>query len=218
LINFRSINLVNYKNIIKNLQKHYSDASEVAILSRSGKILYSTGNWDIKKDIKELFSSWSSGTAQFVSVNGIRYSILQMEPERFIGTNLHKKGHLVGASTPEGDKYMIAHIKPKAKGWFHMAYPAVARAATMIERGSKSQFIETEVDLTSESEKSRGMLQKIEERGIDNALKQEIRGFLDWIRNPQGLYGYISYCLQQNDYNKISQLAKIYDELYRICK
>ena len=218
MINFRSINLVNYKNIIKNLQKHYSDASEVAIVSRSGKILYSTANWDIKKDIKELFSSWSSGAAQFVSVNGIRYSILQMEPERFIGTNLHKKGHLVGASTPEGDKYMIAHIKPKAKGWFHMAYPAVARAAAMIERGSKSQFIETEVDLTSESEKSRGMLQKIEERGVDNALKQEIRGFLDWIRNPQGLYGYISYCLQQNDYNKISQLAKIYDELYRICK
>jgi hypothetical protein len=211
--------LVNYKSIVKNLQKHYSDASEVAIVSNSGKIIYSTDNWDIKKDLKDLFSSWSSGNAQFVNVNGIRYSILQMEPERFIGTNLHKKGHLVGASTPEGDKYMIAHIKPKAKGWFHMAYPAIARAAAMIEKGSKSKFIETKVDLTNIDETPPEISHKTAfvERVVDSILKQEIQGFLEWIRNPQGLLGYISYCLQQNDYNKISQLAKLYEELYRIC-
>ncbi|MFX1323007.1 MAG: hypothetical protein ACFFBV_15480 [Promethearchaeota archaeon] len=213
--------MTNYKSLVKDLQKHYSDASEVVIVNRSGKILYSTDNWNVKSDIKDLLSSWGSGNAQFVNLNKIRYSILQMEPERFIGTNRHKKGHLVGASTPDGDNYMIAHIKPKAKGWFHMAYPAIARAAAMIEKGSKSKFIETKVDLSSESEvkliQNTTPIVTPKYITIDTVLKAEVEGFLEWIKNPQGLSGYISYYLQQNDYNVISRLSKIYDELYRIC-
>jgi len=213
--------LTNYKSLVKDLQKHYSDASEVVIVNRSGKILYSTDNWNVKSDIKDLLSSWGSGNAQFVNLNKIRYSILQMEPERFIGTNRHKKGHLVGASTPDGDNYMIAHIKPKAKGWFHMAYPAIARAAAMIEKGSKSKFIETKVDLSSESEvklmQNTTSIVTPKYITLDTVLKAEVEGFLEWIKNPQGLSGYISYYLQQNDYNVISRLSKIYDELNRIC-
>ena len=213
--------MTNYKSLVKDLQKHYSDASEVVIVNRSGKILYSTDNWNVKSDIKDLLSSWGSGNAQFVNLNKIRYSILQMEPERFIGTNRHKKGHLVGASTPDGDNYMIAHIKPKAKGWFHMAYPAIARAAAMIEKGSKSKFIETKVDLSSESEvklmQNTTSIVTPKYITLDTVLKAEVEGFLEWIKNPQGLSGYITYYLQQNDYNVISRLSKIYDELYRIC-
>ncbi len=213
--------MTSYKSIVKDLLKHYSDASEVLIVNRSGKILYSTDNWNVKSDIKDLLSSWGSGNAQFVNLNKIRYSILQMEPERFIGTNRHKKGHLVGASTPDGDNYMIVHIKPKAKGWYHMAYPAIARAAAMIEKGSKSKFIETKVDLSSESEakiiQNTTPIVTPKYITVDPALKAEIEGFLEWIKNPQGLSGYISYYLQQNDYNAISRLSKIYDELYRIC-
>jgi hypothetical protein len=212
--------LTNYKSLVKDLQKHYPDASEVVIVDRSSKILYSTDNWNVKSDIKDLLSSWGSGNAQFVNLNKIRYSILQMEPERFIGTNRHKKGHIVGASTPDGNNYMIAHIKPKAKGWFHMAYPAIARAAAMIEKGSKSKFIEAKFDLSSESEvftqnKTPSVTQKY--TIVDPILKAEIEGFLEWIKNPQGLSSYISYYLQLNDYNVISRLSKIYGELYRIC-
>lgn len=213
--------MVNYKSIVKDLQKHYSDASEVVVVNRSGKILYSTDNWSVKRDINDLLSSWGSGNAQSVNLNKIRYSILQMEPERFIGTNRHKKGHLVGTSTPDGDKYMIVHIKPKAKGWYHMAYPAIARAAAMIEKGSKSKFIETKVDLSSESEAkiihNTTPILTPKSMTVDPVLKAEIEGFLEWIKNPQGLSGYISYYLQQNDYNAISRLSKIYEELYRIC-
>jgi len=139
--------MANFKSVVNKLQKHYSDASDVAIIDKSGKILYSTSKWDIKKDIKGVLASWKSGNAQFVVLDGIRYSILQMEPERFIGTNRKKKGHLIGASTPDGSKYMLAHIKPKAKGWFHMAYPAVARAAAMLKKGSRAEFIETKVEI-----------------------------------------------------------------------
>ena len=206
--------MVNYKSIVKNLQKHYSDANEVVVVGNKGKIIHSTSNWCASKDIKAVLASWGSGTAQFVSMSGIRYSVLQMAPERFIATN-RKKGHLVGASILGSDIYLIAHIRSKAKGWIHMAYPAVARAAAMMKKGSKSQFVETEVDDSVENEliaKSSSMVQLT----IDPYLKAEVEGFLEWIKNPQGLTSYLLHSLQENDPYRISKLAEIYNELYRI--
>ena len=143
--------MTNFKSIVNKLQKHYPDASDVAIVSNKGKILYSTNSWDRFKSYKWTFYSWVNGNAQFVTLDGIKYSILQMEPERFIGTNRQKKGHLIGASTPDKNNYIFAHIKPKAKGWFHMAYPAVARAAVMLKKGSESEFIKSKVELPDET-------------------------------------------------------------------
>ncbi len=207
--------IVNYKSIVKNLQKHYSDATEVVVVSNKAKILHSTSNWKVAKDVKGVLASWSSGNALFVNMNGIRYSVLQMAPERFIATNRKKKGHLVGSSIPGTDMYIIAHIRPKAKGWMHMAYPAIARAAAMMRKGSKSQFIETEVDASDDAEladKSSRMVQP----SIDPYLKAEVEGFLDWINDPQGLTFYLLSSLQENNPYRISKLAEIYNELYRI--
>lgn len=214
----------NIKSIVDKLQKHYPDASQVAVVERSGKVLHSRGKWDVKRDIKNVLTNWTGGNAQFVTLDGIRYSVLQMEPERFIATNRKNKGHLIGASTPDGNTLFIAHIKPKAKGWFHMAYPAVARAAAMMIKKSESQFIETDVDLSSVSEtnivesptgyNSPSVL--VQQPSLDSSLKAEIDGFLEWISNPQGLAGYISYVLEQNDTYKISQLAQLYNEFYDI--
>ncbi|MFW9876867.1 MAG: hypothetical protein ACFFG0_27550 [Candidatus Thorarchaeota archaeon] len=216
--------MVNIKSVVDKLQKHYPDASQVAVVDKSGKLLYSSGKWDVKGDIKGVLANWNSGNAQFVTLDGIRYSILQMEPERFIATNRKNKGHLIGASTPDGTTHFIAHIKPKAKGWFHMAYPAVARAAAMMKKKSDSQFMETKVDLSDVSETnvvgapmaaaSSNVL--IQQPSIDPSLKAEIEGFLQWINNPQGLGGYISYALQQNNLQQISKLAQLYNEFYQI--
>ncbi len=218
--------MVSIKSVVSKLQKHYPDASDVALVDKRGKVLFSTGKWDIKKDINEILAKWSSGNAQFVTLNGIKYSILQMEPERFISTNRHKKGHLIGAATPDGDKYMLAHIKPKAKGWFHMAYPAVARAAAMLKKGIKSEFIESKIELPTDSKEEIASENSSEQAvanqvastqpKIDPYLKAEAEGFLQWINNPTGLAGYISYILQQNDQYRISRLAELYKELYQL--
>ena len=216
--------MVNIKSVVGKLQKHYPDASQVAVVDRSGKVLHSRGKWDVKRDVKDVLANWTSGTAQFVTLDGIRYSVLQMEPERFIATNRKNKGHLIGASNPEGDTLIIAHIKPKAKGWFHMAYPAVTRAVAMMKKKSESKFIETEVNLSRVSEtnvvetptgyNSSSVL--VQQPSIDPSLKAEIEGFLQWINNPQGLSGYISYALQQNNLQQISKLAELYNEFYQI--
>ena len=207
--------IVNYKSVIKDLQKHYSDAAEVVVVNNKAKILHSTSNIFVSKDVKGLLASWGSGNAQSVNMGGIKYSVLQMAPERFIATNRQKKGHLVGSSIPGTDMFLIAHIRQKAKGWMHMAYPAIARAAAMMTKGSKSQFIETKIDVSDDNElvdKSREMVQP----SIDPYLKTDVEGFLGWIKNPQGLPSYLSQSLQENDPYRISKLAEIYDELYRI--
>jgi len=207
--------IVNYKSIVKNLQKHYSDATEVVVFNNKAKVLHSTGNWNVSKDVKGVLAIWGSGNAQFVNMRGIRYSVLQMEPERFIATNRQKKGHLVGSSIPGTDIYLIAHIKPKAKGWMHMAYPAIARAAAMMREGSKSQFIETEVDASDDNNLT-DISSRLAQPSVDPYLKAEVEGFLDWIKNPQGLNSYLLHSLQENDPYRISKLAEIYNELYRI--
>ncbi|MFX0006240.1 MAG: hypothetical protein ACFFA7_05100 [Promethearchaeota archaeon] len=213
--------MVNIKSVVNKLQKHYPDAVNVVVVDRQGKILVTIGKWDVKKDIKEMLAKWGSGNAQFVTLSGIRYSILQMEPERFIGTNRKKLGHLIGASTPDGKLYMLAHIRPKAKGWFHMAYPAVARAAAMLKKGSESEFIETKVELkedVSESVSEQAGTYQVAppQPTIDPYLKAEIEGFLQWIKNPQGLGAYISNAIQQNDQYRISKLAELYNKLYHL--
>ncbi|MFX1586199.1 MAG: hypothetical protein ACFFDL_16755, partial [Promethearchaeota archaeon] len=214
--------MVNFKTVVNNLQKHYKDAESVAIISKNGKLLYSTKNWNIKSDIRNLLSSWASGSAQSVTVNSIRYSIVQMEPERFIATNRHKKGQLIGATTPDGENYMIAHIKAKAKGWEHLAYPAVVRAAAMLKKGSKSEFIKTDIDISKET-KTKTISETSSEQyntyaypskipTIDPTLKAEVEMFLEWVKNPNGLGGYISHYLQTNDSYYLSKLAEIYQE------
>ena len=216
--------MTNFKSVVNKLQKHYPDASQVAVVDRSGKVLHSRGKWDVKRDIKGILANWTKGNAQFVTLGGIRYSILQMEPERFIATNRKNKGHLIGATTPEGDTFFIAHIRPKAKEWFHMAYPAVVRAVAMMDKKSDSKFIETKVNLSSVSEtnvvesptgyNTSSVL--VQQPSVDPSLKAEIEGFLQWINNPQGLAGYISYALQQNNLQQISRLAELYNEFYQI--
>ena len=51
---------------------------------------------------------------------------------------------------------------------------------------------------------------------VDPQLKGEIQSFLDWIKDSEGLAGYINYYLQQNNAQIISELSKIYNELRQI--
>jgi hypothetical protein len=110
--------------------------------------------------------------------------------------------------------YLVAHIKPKAKGWEHMAYPAIARAAAMMRKGSDSRFIKTKVD-ADDAELSQ-LSSRMTQPSVDPYLKAELDSLLGWIKDPQGLPYYLDYSLQENDPYKISRLAEIYSELYRI--
>ena len=51
---------------------------------------------------------------------------------------------------------------------------------------------------------------------VDPQLQGEIKAFLDWIKDGEGLAGYVNYYLQENNAQIISELSKIYNELRQI--
>jgi len=51
---------------------------------------------------------------------------------------------------------------------------------------------------------------------INSQLKSEVQSFLEWIKDNEGLSGYITYYLQQNNSIIISELSKIYADLREI--
>ncbi len=204
--------MVDYAGIVNTLTQDYPDAVAVVITDSSSNILYQTGNWDVSRDIGRVMSSWRTGNAQFVMMQDVKYSIIQMEPERLIATNFKRQGHLVGAQSPGGEAYIIAYISPDAEAWNHTAYPSIARAAAMISGASHTSGV-TVTGVTQSA--SLGAAQA-GQSSVDPALKAEIEAFLQWIKDPQGLPGYVSYYLQQNDTYTISQLAQIYNEFRRI--
>ncbi len=212
--------MANYKSIVSKLQKHYSAVDNVIVI-KGGKRVFNTKGFDISKDMKSVIATWQSGQGQSVSVSGIKYSILQCAPERFIATNRHKKGHLIGATTPDKSTYLLAHVKPKAKDWFHAAYPIVARAAAMIQDGSFEDSFTPKMEvIRTPSSDAGGNLEESytpQAPQIDPFLKAEIEGLLQWIKNPNGLQAYITQALQTNDPVLIFKLSQIYQELYSIC-
>ena len=204
--------MVDYAGIINTLIQDYPDAVAVAVTDDSSNLLYQTDNWDVKRDIGRVMSSWRMGNAQFIMLQDVKYSIIQMAPERLIATNFKRQGHLVGACSPGGEAYIVAYISPDAESWNHTAYPSIARAAAMISGASHS----TGVTVTGVTQSASLEAAQAGQSSVDPALKAEIEAFLSWIKDPQGLPGYISYYLQNNDTHTISQLAQIYNEFRRI--
>ncbi|MBN2154904.1 MAG: hypothetical protein JW776_02535 [Candidatus Lokiarchaeota archaeon] len=204
--------MVDYASVINILVQDYPDALAVVIIDSSGNVLHSTDNWDVSRDIGRVLTSWRMGNAQFVILQDVKYSIIQMEPERLIATNFKRQGHLVGAAAPDGGKFLIAYISPDAEAWNHTAYPSVARAAAMLSGASHS----TGVSVTGVTQSASLGAAQPGQSSVDPTLKTEIENFLSWIKDPQGLAGYVSYYLQINDSYTISQLAEIYNDFRRI--
>ncbi len=116
--------MVDYASIINTLIQDFPDALAVVVVDESSNVLYSTDNWNVGRDIGRVMSSWRMGNAQFVMLQDVKYSIIQMAPERLIATNFKRQGHLVGAASPGGEAYVVVYISPDAESWNHTAYSA----------------------------------------------------------------------------------------------
>ena len=192
---------------ISNLMQ--SEPSIIAAVVLRGKdIIYSTDNWDVSGDIDRVVSSWSSMNAQFIMISGVKYSLLQCTTERLVATSIRGEGHIVGAKDEEHK--IIAYVEPD--GPMNAAYMDTAR--TLASLGSQGPYIESSTQLGTKAT----TMGSVSSPGgsIDSHLKGEIQSFLEWIKSSEGLSGYISYYLQQNNIQIISELSKIYNELRQI--
>ncbi|MHA1150016.1 MAG: hypothetical protein ACTSR8_17405 [Promethearchaeota archaeon] len=197
---------VDYETGVYNLMQAEPAIIAVAIIEGKNDIVYSTDNWDISADVGRVISGWSSQNAQFIMISGVKYSMLQCTTERLVATSIRGEGHIVGAKDDE--RKIIAYVEPE--GNMNVAYVETARTLGLLS--SKTPYIDPNQQLGKQSDgfaTSSGA-------NVDPQLKQEIQAFLDWIKDPDGLSGYINYYLTQNNQNIITSLSQIYTELRQI--
>ncbi|MFX1504329.1 MAG: hypothetical protein ACFFDH_25440 [Promethearchaeota archaeon] len=187
-----------------------------AVVIKGKEIIYSTDNWDISADVDRLISSWIGQNAQFIMVSGVKYSILQMETERMVAMSYKGDGSIVAAKDDEHK--LIAYLDPdgyalgaamdvqRAVGTMSTQGPYMDTSAQMGQTGAQGGNITSTGAAFSHGAGP----------SIDPQLKSEIQSFLDWVKDSEGLAGYINYYLQQSNAQIISELSKIYNELRQI--
>ena len=190
---------------VYNLMQADPHIIAAAVIAGKSDIIYSTDNWDISADIGRVISSWIAQNAQFIMVSGIKYSILQCEPERLVATSIRGEGSIVAAKDDEHK--LIAYLEPD--GYAPGAAMDVQR--TLSTMSSKTPYLGDEVQLGKTAPAAASTTPS-----IDPQLKGEIEAFLEWIKDADGLSGYINYYLQQSNAQIISALSQIYQELRNI--
>lgn len=197
---------LDYKTHIYNLMQFVPSIWAVAIVEGENNIVYSTDNWDISADVENVCSSWNSMRAPFIIVSGVKYMLLECEIDSLVATSIKKEGHIVGVKNEE--RKIITYVEPDGD-----------RKAAIVELSRVLQAMCPKtlyMDANNKSDRADLAMETRETGYVDPQLKSKIEEFLNWIKNPDGLAGYINYYLQQNDVQTIFELAKIYAELRQI--
>jgi len=108
------------ETIIDELLNTEQNIFGVAIINKSGSLITQTQNWDISGDLDKvneiLKAKLELGQRGIpnISLQGIKYMIVENTEERKIGTNITGKGHLIIAPIPIGGTgALICYINPQ---------------------------------------------------------------------------------------------------------
>jgi len=109
------------ETIIDDLLSEEQNIFGVAIINKSGTLITQTENWDISTDlgtINELLGAkleLGKRGMPSLTIQGIKYMMVENTEERKIGTNITGKGHLIIAPIPVGGTgALICYINPQA--------------------------------------------------------------------------------------------------------
>ena len=109
------------ENIIDDLLNEEEKVFGVAIIGKDGSLITQTENWEISGDlgsINELIQNnpdlGQKGITN-ITVQGIKYMVVENTEERKIGTNITGKGHLIICPIPIGGTgAIVCYIDPAA--------------------------------------------------------------------------------------------------------
>jgi len=136
--------------------------------------------------------------------------MLQMESERMVAISLKGEGSICAAKDDEHK--LICYLQPDgdARGAIMDVQRTVGAMST------QGPYLDENAQLGQKGSQLGGAASVSAGGNIDPQLQGEIKAFLDWIKAGDGLAGYVSYYLQQNNAQIISELSKIYGELRQI--
>lgn len=108
------------ESVIDELLNEEQNIFGIAIISRDGTLVTQTSNWDLSIDlglINELLNQklelGKKGITS-ITIQGIKYMIVENTEERKIGTNITGKGHIIICPIPIGGTgALICYINPR---------------------------------------------------------------------------------------------------------
>ena len=109
------------ESIIDGLLDEEQNVHGIAIIGQDGSLITQTANWDISGDlpiINELLNTklelGQKGMTS-ITIQTIKYMIVENTEERKIGTNITGKGHIIIAPVPIGGTgALVCYINPQA--------------------------------------------------------------------------------------------------------
>ncbi len=199
---------IDYAGIIYGLMQSEPNITAAVVVGTGKQVAYQTDNWDVSGEVGTLINAWSGGNAQSITLQGVRYSVFQMTPERFVAKNIKDGYTLLGSKTPDGE-YLVTFMGPD--GSMMSAPHDVARAADQMKTGGS--YMDPNAQLGTYDTQPAGVGAT---GGVDPNLKADIEGFVAWIKQADGLATYIDYYLNQNNTDIINRLAKVYNDFRQI--
>ncbi|MFW9899307.1 MAG: profilin family protein [Candidatus Thorarchaeota archaeon] len=108
------------ESLINDLLDEEQNVHGIAIIGLEGSLVTQTENWDISNDlgpINELIQNnpdlGQKGITS-ITIQGIKYMVVENTEERKIGTNITGQGHIIIAPVPIGGTgALICYINPQ---------------------------------------------------------------------------------------------------------
>ena len=108
------------ESIIDDLLSEEQNIFGVAIINKSGSLITQTQNWNLTTDLDKINKLLGTQLAlgqkgmSSITIQGIKYMIVENTEERKIGTNITGKGHIIIAPIPIGGTgALICYINPQ---------------------------------------------------------------------------------------------------------
>ena len=196
---------IDFERIANDLMQLVPDIIALAIVDKDKNIAYSTDNWDISAELSNISLGWSTLKLPSINISGVKYITLQIEVDTLVATSVQGEGHIVGFKDEEWK--IITYIVPEGD-----------RKAAIVELSRVVRSLSSSDPYLSENTKleAKYSLEGPAAALIDPELEKEIKSYLEWAKDDNGLPGYLTYYISQNDEKILSELAKFYYEFREI--
>ncbi|MFX0010256.1 MAG: profilin family protein [Candidatus Hermodarchaeota archaeon] len=106
--------------IIDELLSEEQNVFGVAIINKSGSLITQTQNWNLSNDLDQINELLNTQLAlgqkgiSSITIQGIKFMMVENTEERKIGTNITGKGHIIIAPIPIGGTgALVCYINPQ---------------------------------------------------------------------------------------------------------
>lgn len=107
-------------SIINDLFNDEQNLYGVALIGSDDQVKFQTENWDVTGDLANIIELVQNNPdlgqkgVQSISIQGVKYMVVENTEERKIGTNIRGQGHIIISPTGPKNAALVCYINPAA--------------------------------------------------------------------------------------------------------